>query len=150
EILHCIFERLLDADPGTYSDDNILRIRQLRFHKAAGPDRQQGLSIDRFAPRSLKCRYCCEGLGKRGGYNIEPGLEDTCRVFEKPYFYKNLAHLVVNARCLRRLSRRGDLSRRGLPSGGGHYAPSPGSVISSTVLIVMSDFLALCLLPMCA
>src|SRR5437899_267028 len=77
--------------------------------------------VSRWFPlRALECRYCCEGLGKRGGYNIEPGLEDACRVFEIPYFDQHLAHLVVNARCLRRLSRRGDLSRRGLPSSGGH------------------------------
>src|SRR5207253_5411071 len=109
-------------------NDNILRIRQLRLHKATGPDRQQGLSIDRFALRSLKCRYCREGLGKRGGYNIESGLEDTCRTFEIPYFDQHSAHLVVNARGLRRLSRRGGLWRRGLPCSGGRLEPSPGSV----------------------
>src|SRR6266705_4467445 len=119
EILHRVFERFLDADPSTNVDENILRIRQLGFYKTAGPDREQGLSVDGFPLRALKSRYCCEGLGKRGGYNIEPGLEDTCRVFEKPYFYQHLAHLVVDARCLR-LSWRCELSRRGLPSGGGH------------------------------
>src|SRR5207244_11228392 len=119
EILHRIFERLFDADPSTNADDNILRISQLRFYKAAGPDRQQGLSIDRFAPRSLKCGYCREGFRKRGGYNIKPGLEDACRVFEEPYFHKHLTHLIVNAWCLRRLSRRANLSRGGWRSGGG-------------------------------
>src|SRR5207244_13196699 len=116
----------LEANPSTNADDNILRIRQLGFYKTAGPDGEEGLSFDGFPLRALECRYCCEGLGKRGGYNIEPGLEDACRVFEIPYFYQHLAHLVVNARCLRRLSRRGDLSARGFASSGGPLATSTG------------------------
>ena len=70
--------RLLDTDPCSDADDNVLSISKFRLDKTTRPDREESLCVDRFSSCSFKCRDCCKGLGECARYEVKSGLEDSC------------------------------------------------------------------------